>query len=219
MVIERNKNPKFRYAAVLLVVGAVLLAARVPVLRQMGSVLVIEDSLQPSAAIVALAGQTPFREMEAAKLFRAGWAPKVVLVRGGQSEEEKALNALGITIDQGWTISREVLIRLGVPAPAILVLDAKGEGTLGELQTVRRGLDVKDDPVILVTSKYHGLRTSLTWSYVTEGHSRGIVRSATRDPFDPMRWWRERPFVLAVVREYLGLVNYYTGFPVGRASN
>jgi hypothetical protein len=38
---------------------------------------------------------------------------------------------------------------------------------------------------------------------------------ATGDPFDSERWWHERSFVLAVVREYLGLINYYAGFPIG----
>ena len=72
----------------------------------------------------------------------------------------------------------------------------------------------KDAPVILVTSKYHTRRVRLTWNYVTNGRSRAIVRAAAQDPFDPARWWRERRFVLAVVREYLGLVNYYAGFTV-----
>jgi uncharacterized SAM-binding protein YcdF (DUF218 family) len=68
--------------------------------------------------------------------------------------------------------------------------------------------------VILVTSKYHTRRTRLTWNYVTGGRSQAIVRAASRDPFDPDRWWQQRSFALSVVREYLGLANYYAGFPI-----
>ena len=56
--------------------GGVLLAAMllvvfayVPILRALGSFLIIEDRLQPAAAIVVLGGQSPFREMEAARIF------------------------------------------------------------------------------------------------------------------------------------------------------
>lgn len=43
----------------------------VPLLRIMGSFLLIEDRLRPAGAIVVLGGQSPFREMEAA---RDSWA-------------------------------------------------------------------------------------------------------------------------------------------------
>ena len=45
------------------------------------SFLVVEDSLRPAAAIVALGGQTPFREMEAANFYRNGLATQVFIVR------------------------------------------------------------------------------------------------------------------------------------------
>jgi len=68
--------------------------------------------------------------------------------------------------------------------------------------------------VILVTSTFHTRRARLTWKYVTAGRSQAIVRAASGDPFDPDRWWQQRRFALSVVREYLGLINYYAGFPV-----
>lgn len=207
---------------VLLRCGAVLLAAimlfdfaRVSILREIGSFLIVEDTLEPAAAIVALGGQPPFREMEAARLYHAGWAPLVIIVPGARSDERKALENLGLVAGENWELNRKVLIRQGVPASAILVPKDEAEGTLEELQAVIRSLRAKDVPVILVTSKFHTRRTRLVWDYVTEGRSRGIVRATREDPFDPTRWWRERRFVLSVVREYLGLINYYIGFPVG----
>ena len=188
--------------------------ARVPILREVASFLIIEDSLEPAAAIVPLGGHLPFREMEAARLYRANWAPVVVIMREARNEESKGLQDLGIELKEGWELRREVLIRQGVPSSAIHVVEEKAGGTLEELQAVVRALKPENLPVILVTSKYHTRRTRLTWNYVTNGRSRAIVRAAGQDPFDPTRWWRERRFVLSVVREYLGLVNYYTGFPV-----
>ena len=199
----------------ILLAGVLLMgAAHAPILREIASFLIVEDSLRPAAAIVALGGGTPFRETEAATLYRARWAPVVVVVRGAPREDSKALQQLGITRPQGWELSREVLVRSGVPAAAILVPEGEAEGTLEELQAVYGALRSKDAPVILVTSKYHTRRTRLTWHYVTGGRSQAIVRAASGDPFDPERWWQQRRFVLSVVREYLGLVNYYAGFPV-----
>ena len=81
--------------------GAVVLAAIVLVgfahaslFRGVASFLIVEDPLEPAAAIVALGGHLPFREMEAARLYRAGWAPEVVIVRGARREEWKALQDL-----------------------------------------------------------------------------------------------------------------------------
>ena len=196
--------------------GIVLVGSvELPLFRGIGSFLVVEDPLEPAAAIIPLGGQIPFREMEAAKLYRDGWAPRVIIVRAALSAEAAALQALKIKKAEGWEVSDEVLRQQGVPASAIVVPKDEGVGTLEELQAAYAVLPNKDAPVILVTSKYHTRRTRITWNYVTGGKSQPIVRAASGDPFDPERWWHERSFVLSVVREYLGLINYYAGFPIG----
>lgn len=203
-----------------LLVGIVLVGfAYAPLFRGIASFLIVEDPLEHAAAIVSLGGQLPFREMEAAKLYRAGWAPQVIIVREAPSAASQALQELKIKKEQEWELSGRVLIQQGVPGSAIVVPKQEGVGTLEELQAAYAAIPTKDAPVILVTSKYHTRRTRLIWNYVTQGRSKAIVRAATSDPFDPARWWRERHFILSVVREYLGLINYYAGFPVGVDGN
>jgi uncharacterized SAM-binding protein YcdF (DUF218 family) len=210
-----SRKSRVLWLGVALLTTLVLVAFGHPSLfRGVASFLIVEDRLEPAAAIVALGGQAPFRQMEAARLYHAGWAPLVFVVQEGPSDEAAALRELGIEILPEWELSRQVLLRRGVPASAIVVPREKSIGTLEELQAMYGALRSKDAPVILVTSKFHTRRASLTWNYVTQGRSKAIVRAAGQDPFDPARWWGERRFVLAVVREYLGLVNYYAGFPV-----
>ncbi len=187
-----------------------------PLFRAIGRFLIVEDPLHTAAAIISLGGQLPFREMEAAKLYRDGWAPRVIIVRASSPETE-ALEALKIKRPQEWELSREVLRQQGVPASAIVVPKNEGVGTLEELQAAYAAVPNKNGPVILVTSKYHTRRTRLTWNYVTGGRSQAIVRVASGDGFDPERWWQKRRDALAVAREYLALANYYAGFPVGVA--
>ena len=207
------------WGGALLVGMALVFLFREPLLRSVASMLIVQNPLEHAAAIVCLAGQTPFREMEAAKLYRAGWAPVVVVARELRREEWDALLKLGIALTESWELRREVLIREGVPSSAILVPEGEAEGTFEELKIVAWALHITTQPVILVTSKYHTRRTRLIWNHVTGGRSRAIMRLAESDPFDPARWWRQRRFILSVVREYLGLVNYWLGFPVGTSAD
>ena len=152
------------------------------------------------------------------------WKPRSFIVPDGRRRlssyaarrvpNQKRSESWVLNTRQAWELSREVLIRQGVPASAIVVLTIKAGGTLEELQAVYSAMTSKDAPVILVTSKFHTRRTRLTWQYVTAGKSQPIVRAATGDPFDPNHWWHRRSFVLSVVHEYLGLINYYARFAV-----
>jgi len=101
-----------RFGAVLLVAIVLVGFARGPILRGIGSFLFTEGSLEPSAAIVVLGGQMPFREMEAARLFTERWAPKVIVIPGALREEQRALSELGKRVPEGWEISRESSVRV-----------------------------------------------------------------------------------------------------------
>ena len=117
-----SNTRKHRWPVLIPIVAiAALVVFHAPILQGTAAYLITEDPLQRAAAIVALGGEPPFREMEAAKLYREGWAPRVVIVRGVRREELKAFQDMGIEVAQRWELSREVLIQQGVPASAILV--------------------------------------------------------------------------------------------------
>ena len=203
--------------------GAVVLAGALsagffhaPILREIASFLIVEDSLQPAAAILPLGGEgrPPFREIEAARLYRAGWAPLVVIVRGARHQDVQQFQDPGNDARQPWDLSCEALMREGVPPSAILVLKDNAQNTLEELQAASRALRSKESPVIFVTSTFHTRRARLIWEYVTKGCSQAIVRAVGRDSFDPTRWWQQRGFAWSVAHEYLGLINYYAGLPI-----
>ena len=69
-------NPRPWLAAALV---AVTLALVVFAFYEAGPLLVVEDPLQKARAVVVFGGGIPFRAMEAAKLYREGWAPEVWL--------------------------------------------------------------------------------------------------------------------------------------------
>lgn len=177
--------------------------------------LVVADPLQHARAIVVLGGHLPFRAMEAASLYKQGWAPEVWLIRGRARAEEAALARLGIDIAGEEVYNRKVLERLGVPAEAIRLLRDGAQTTVEEVSVIARELQaVGGEHVILVTSKPHSRRVRAIWRALVANRSRGIVRYAAEDPYDPSRWWRETRDALAVSREIFGLLNVWAGFPV-----
>lgn len=206
------RGPLFLWVAGFAIGLTLFSLASTPILRSMANFLIVEDALEPAQAIVSLAGQTPYREMEAAKLYQAGWAPQIIIVGRNSSDRCESFRNSGRKKNYTWEMSREILMQHGVPQDAILVLSIKSGGTLEELREVYNATRAKRMPMILVTSKYHTRRTRLAWTHLSGGDLRPVVRAATDEPFDPSDWWRHRRFALSVIHEYLGLVNYYARF-------
>jgi len=179
--------------------------------------LVTEDRLAPASAIVVLGGEPPYREMEAASLYRAGWAQRVFIVpNANEAIREDAYRTLGLSLPAEWELRRDALIALGVPASAIVVAKRASLATLDELEIANAEVASEVEPVILVTSNYHTRRVSLYWKRVAGPKRRGIVRAAPDDRIVGKVWWRRQTPAKKVLNEYLGLLNYLVGFPVAR---
>jgi uncharacterized SAM-binding protein YcdF (DUF218 family) len=182
----------------------------------LGRWLVVADPLERANAAVVLSGGVPFRPIEAAKIFQAGWAPEVWLTRGSRAAEEAVAAQIGLDLDFGdHATSRAILERLGVPPGAIRLMIPATRNTREELVVVARELaGAGGDRVILVTSKPHSRRVRATWAAVMGKAPRAIVRYAESDPFDGSHWWTHTNEALTVSREAFGLINVWAGFPV-----
>ena len=221
-VLRRSISPRIRYrtVAVAVVLGLALSATEYggyPLLLQgLGSYLVVDGSLEKASAIAVMGGDIPFRAMEAAELYKAKWAPKIILARGKRGEDYYALRSLGIDIREGGDYNREILIRLGVPGDAIILLDDEVENTVQEIASILTLLHAQGwGSVILVTSKIHSRRTAAIWHHVSRGQLKAITRGARTDPFVMDGWWKIRGHAFGVLREYLGLLNLWLGLPMG----
>lgn len=196
--------------------GIVVLAALVVVLG-VGRWLVVEDPPQKAHAIAVLSGRMPLRALEAARLYQAGYAPQIWLTRS--AEPAATLQSMGIQFVGEDFYNRRILIHEGVPVEAIHVLEPPIVNTSDEIDAIASALaSEKDDAVIIVTSKVHTRRTRILWSKLSAGRGRAIVRAASDDPFQPSRWWRSTGDALDVVREVLGVLNAWAGFPLRPAN-
>jgi len=196
--------------------GVALLSAAVFLLC-LGRWLVAEDPLEKAQAIVVLSGRMPLRALEAAKLYRKGYAPKIWLTH--PTEPGAALETMGIPFVGEDFYNSRILMHEGVPAEAIRVLQPSILNTADELTAVSAALgEERSSGVIIVTSKVHTRRVKILWHRIAVGGEQALVRAASDDPFEPGRWWRTTGDALDVVREFLGILNAWAGMPLHPAN-
>jgi uncharacterized SAM-binding protein YcdF (DUF218 family) len=178
-----------------------------------GRWLVVEDPLEKARAIVVLSGAMPVRAVEAAKLYREGYAPEIWLTHS--AEPAATLGEMGISFAGEDYYNARVLMHEGVPAGTIRVLDPPIVNTADEVNAIAVELaKEKDRTAIIVTTKAHTRRVRLLWQKLGSGRGSAIVRASSADSFDPWRWWRTTSDALDVVREVLGLMNAWAGLPL-----
>jgi hypothetical protein len=182
-------------------------------LLSVGNWLVKEDPLQKATAIAVLTGALPVRALEAAELYRNGYAKEIWLTHPG--DEESSLKDLGIHYPSEDEFNIQVLRRQGVPAKAIHVLDSPIVNTADELDIIGAALKTKpDQSVIIVTSRSHTRRVHELWRKYHSADGKIIVHAVSGDEFEPSHWWKTTGGTLEVVHEVLGIANAWAGLPV-----
>jgi uncharacterized SAM-binding protein YcdF (DUF218 family) len=197
---------------IFIVVLLLLCLAAILFLR-VGLWLVREDAPVKCSAIVVLSGEMPGRALQAAKIYKQGYAPEVWLTQ--PIEPRRIMAALGVPFDGEEENSRRVLLHEGVPEKAIRVLSPGIINTADEMEVIANSMKIaKSAAVIVVTSKAHTRRVRVLWNRLETGRGQIMVRAAETDPFDATHWWRSTSDALDVVREVLGLVNVWAGLPL-----
>jgi uncharacterized SAM-binding protein YcdF (DUF218 family) len=211
-VVSRVSRRRRLIAGAGLTVGLALTVIAVPMA---GEWLVIEDALQPSRVVAVFGGGLPFRTMEAAAMYKHGWAREIWITTSAPEYEDDALKRLGVDRPPDHTYSIDVAKRLGVPLAAIHLLPEPVANTYQEIRVIAKHMkDTGGGSVILVTSKYHTRRVKILWRAAAAPGSHGVVRYARDDPFEPRRWWHNTGDVIAVAREWVGLINALAGSPI-----
>ena len=181
-------------------------AAHAPLLRSLGAWLVVEDPLAAADAIVVVAGSTPTNEEAAAALYRAGWAPRVILSKAVMPARHIRLMHLGVRPLDFQGEARAALQKSGVPSGAIVLVSEAALITESELRLVhalarREGYR----RVILVGSADHTRRLRMIWARETGGQIEGLLHPVRDETFSPEEWWRKRRMAELVLHEYLGI--------------
>ncbi len=209
---EPARKPRLWPFLVLALISACLFA-----FFHLGRWLISEDPLQSAAAIAVLSGRMPGRALEAARVYKQGYAPQVWLTHS--TEPGATLSKLSVPYHGEDVYDKLILVHEGVPESAIHVLDPPIVNTADEMATIGEALShANSRRVILVTSKVHTRRTRTLWKQLNAASGEAIVHGVSDDSFDADHWWRNTSDALDVVREMLGLFNAWAGLPLRPAA-
>jgi uncharacterized SAM-binding protein YcdF (DUF218 family) len=211
--IVTESKPRWRRWAILAGILTVLAAGGAAVFFTIGSWLVVEDPLAHADVIVILSGRLPERALEASRLFHAGYAERIWISQPDSPAE--ALKRMDIVYLGEDFYNEKVLLSQGVPADAIHILGRPVANTEEEVREIVQELRQESiHSVILVTSKPHTRRVRTIWRKLVGSDPHAIIRYSNQDAYDGAHWWRHSRDGLDVVRESLGLLNAWAGFPL-----
>jgi len=202
-----------RFRRILIATLLLVVAAGVYVFLQLGFWLSPQDPLTKADAIFVLAGTVAERPLEAADLYQAGYAPRILVTRDQPEQAVAIAGTRGAHLPERYQLNLDMLLELGVPRAALVVPDRVHGNTAAEAQTLRDvALKQGWKKVIVVSSTYHLRRVALVCRRQLKGTGVQIVLHATRyDPSVPARWWTRRSDIRWIVSEVPKLLAYSIG--------
>lgn len=197
----------------------VLWSARETILDAVAGALVHADPLTAADVIVVSQANGAGDALEAADLYLAGLAPLVVVPRWVPRPYERQIRSLGVIYPTAHELAREVLIRKGVPRPAIIVLEDPVDGLTSETTAVAAFARAKQvESMIFVTVRSHSARAAHLLHAHLGDSTRVVVTSPHQDRFPAPDWWRRRDQAREVVTEYIRWITSLAG-PARAGSN
>ena len=197
-----------RCALVFLLACAGAAAAAVAGAVMMPDWLTRSDEPAAASAIVVLGGD-PTRALEAAELYRAGFARRVFITAPIRARWEQRLDKLGVITPREEDLTRAVLTGSGVPDAAIELLGRDLASTAGEAGRIARKLGAGSEIVLVVTSPYHVARSRMIIAAELPRERLRVIGS--RFEAFPERWWRDQDASRNVVLEIAKIAFFAAG--------
>ncbi len=167
-------------------------------LAAVGYYLVVEDAPSRADAIVVLSGDGGARVRQGVDLFKASYAPLLILVGGGAQGNPPAAEGM-----------RHQAVSLGIPDSAILLVK-QSTSTWEDAKYTRQLMDQRGlRSAILVTSPYHERRASMTFTRAFEGSGVSLASYPVQDDqWQPDSWWKSRRTIILTLTELAKLAYY-----------
>lgn len=189
------------------------LALAASVCRSAGSLLVSNDKVERADVIYVLDGAFLDRAIEAADLLRAGFAPRILISRGGRDASEGILAEQGVHLPTRAELARDVLVKhLGIPSSFIEPLTEPVGSTAEEAQLIApRAASEHWSSVIVITDRASTRRAGFIFRKRLGPKVKVIAWSNRLDVYDPGRWWTNRPMVRSTFYELPKVLVYWLG--------
>lgn len=184
------------------------------ILSKVGQSLVLNEKPTHSDAVVVLCVGVEYypRLIEAAELFREGFARKVVINGNRKTDVLRSLEKKGFEKCCPWyENSLRILSMLGVPREKVVCISAEDAyDTVSEAQVVGGKLIGQGfTSIIITTSKFHSRRAHFIWTKMYTNQMSICSVSAKMDPYEPQGWWKEGRQIRWVMAEYGAWIYYW----------
>jgi uncharacterized SAM-binding protein YcdF (DUF218 family) len=181
-------------------------AFRAPLLSGFARAWIIDEPPAKADAIVVLGGGVEYRPFAAAKLYKAGYAPKVLIMDVNLSwTEQRGLQ------EPERDVTRKILLHEGVPETAIERVGQAIHNTSGESLAVRDWAGAHHAGRLLVTTEiFHTRRVK--WLFRKRFKGTGTdVRVVAVQPWEyqSTNWWKVEQGLLAFQNEWVKLPFYW----------
>lgn len=200
-----------RWWMINLPLAVVLLGLPVATFFYAGYLIAPEREPRRADVCVILAGKFT-RAMYAADLYHRGLIPRIWLTRPEREEGLVQLDVLGVSFPRQEEVSREVLLKKGVPADRIEFIGEALINTIAEARLVAKKLDDKPQyqSVLVVTSRFHVRRAEAIFRHTLASSGIDVVVVGTPyDRFIADRWWTDRESARQVLLEAAKLVLFW----------
>lgn len=180
---------------------------------QLGEFMADEDRLQKADAIFVFAGKYVERPLEAAELYKSGYAPRIVVTRATMDQAWHELERRRVRLPTEYDLTTDMLRQVGVPTSALVSPVFVHDNTGEEARTLRE-LAVEHGwrRVIVVSSKYHLRRIKVAVAHHLDGTNVEVIARGSRyDQAMPERWWMRRSDIRTLAAEVPKLVAYRLG--------
>ncbi len=208
------KRKVLYFGILLLFVAWLLYLSSSMIMTRLGDFLVLDEEPVPSDAVVVLCSGVEYypRLIEAAELFRKGFARKVVINGNRKTDVLRSLEKKGFERCCPWyEESLRILSMFGVPKDQVICISAEDAyDTVSEAEIVGREILQKEfTKIIITTSKFHTRRARFIWNK-RFGDTLSICSvSAKTDPYNPKGWWKEGRQIRWVLAEYGAWIYYW----------
>ncbi len=191
--------------ASLLLLLLLIFVFRTPILRGIGSYLIVEDDPGKVEYLYVLGGNSYDRGKEAARIFRKGNASRMVCTGGHVPSVFRPFEMEPSEAE----VSARVAKEHGVPGGELEVL-SKGKSTWEEAHIcLEHALKMGADTVAVLSDEFHLRRVRSVFSPLFEKEGVGLrLWGAPSSSYEEMEWWRSEEGMIMVNNEYMKLLYY-----------
>jgi hypothetical protein len=175
---------------------------REAILTDVGAWWVVSDELTHADAIAALGGSIDVRPFAAADLYKRGFASTILVANVQMSRAEE------LGIPSHTELNREVLLKLGIPAMAIVGFGDNVSSTQDEAEAIKEWALVSKAKHIIVPTEIFAARR-VQWIFDRELNPIGVIVHALPTPqYTLADWWRHRSGLIDFNNEVLKYLYY-----------